>query len=310
MSGDTFDGAIAAIDAANADDPNRVTVREITGPKEVVHAVLVTEWVQRLQPNANDALLLAARAHHLRRWTVPRTTQPPGRAGYLRWRKGLYAKQATELGEILRETGCDDETITRAQQLVRKEGLGTDPDAQVLEDALCLVFLEAQLADVAARLEPDTLARVLVRTANKMSDVGRGAIAELPLPPGARYALETALAGDVVRRYLAALPTADEPAIAATLAPDVERIGPYNDVFRGRDSYAHFLATTIENLGGYELSITRISAAGSVVTVELSETVDDSGARLRTDEAVVFDVRDTLIARVAVFLRASEQQAR
>ena len=52
MSGATFDRAIAAIDAANADDPNIVTVREITGPKEVVHAELVTEWVRRLRPDA------------------------------------------------------------------------------------------------------------------------------------------------------------------------------------------------------------------------------------------------------------------
>ena len=196
------------------------------------------------------------------------------------------------------------------KQLVQKVGLGTDPDAQALEDALCLVFLEAQLGDVAARLEPDTLARVLVRTANKMSDAGRSSIAELPLPPGARYVLDTALAGDVVRRYLEALPSADEPAIAATLAEDVERIGPYNDVYRGRDAYAQFLASTIADLAGYELSIARISAAGSVVVVELSETVDDADGRLRTDEAVVFDVRDALIARVAVFLRASEHQAR
>ena len=310
MTRGTFDRAITEIDAANADDPNIVTLRDITGPKEVVHAVLVTEWVQRMQPDADDALLLAARAHHLRRWTTPRSTQASGRAGYLRWRKGLYSQQATELGEILRSVGVDEPTAARAQQLVRKEGLGTDPDAQALEDALCLVFLEAQLADVAARLEPDTLTRVLVRTANKMSAAGRLAIAELPLPPGARYVLDTALAGDVVRRYLDALPTADELAIAATLAPDVERIGPYNDSYRGRDTYARFLATTIAGLGGYELSVTRISAAGLVVTVELSETVDDSDARLRTDEAVVFDVRDTLIARVAVFLRASQQQAR
>jgi limonene-1,2-epoxide hydrolase len=310
MSGATFDRAIAAIDAANADDPNIVTLREITGPKELVHAELVTEWVQRLRPDASDALLLAARAHHLRRWTVPRSTQPAGRAGYLRWRKGLYAKQATELGEILRGTGCDDATITRAQQLVRKEGLGTDADAQALEDALCLVFLEAQLGDVAARLEPETLARVLVRTANKMSDAGRGCIGALPLPPGARYVLETALAGDVVRRYLEALPTASEAAIAATLAPDVERIGPYNDAYRGRDAYAQFLAATIAGLDGYELTIARIIAAGSVVLVELSETVDDPDGRLRTDEAIVFDVRDAFIARVAVFLRASEHQAR
>jgi ketosteroid isomerase-like protein len=307
LSSTRFDDAIAAIDAANADDPSTVTVRGRTGPKEVVHAALVTEWVQRLRRDADEALLLAARAHHLRRWTVPRSSQPAGRAGYLRWRKGLHAQHAAELGAILHGAGYDDATITRAQRLVQKLDLGHDDDAQVLEDALCLVFLETQLADVAARLETDTLNRVIVRTAQKMSDEGRACIASVPLVPGARRVLEEALARDVVERYLAALPTADAAAIAATLAPDIERIGPYRDVYRGRDEYAAYLAATIRSLGNYELVVARIHAEGPIVTVELSETVDDGDARLRTDEAVVFDVRDALIARVAVFLQTSER---
>ena len=86
-----FARAIAAIDAGNADDPNVVTIRSRTGPKEILHAELVTEWVVRLDPDATEPLLLAARGHHFRRWTVPRSTAPAGRAGYLRWRKSLQA---------------------------------------------------------------------------------------------------------------------------------------------------------------------------------------------------------------------------
>ena len=64
---DRFDDAIAAIDAGNADDPNVVTVRAHTGPKEVLHAELVIEWVSRLEPEASEPLRLAARGHHYRR---------------------------------------------------------------------------------------------------------------------------------------------------------------------------------------------------------------------------------------------------
>jgi ketosteroid isomerase-like protein len=302
-----FDDTIAAIDAVNAEDPSIITVRGRTGPKEIVHAELVTEWVRRLQPDADDALLLAARAHHIRRWSVPRTTEAAGRAGYLRWRKGLHAQHAEELGALMRAHGYDTATIERAQRLVRKDDLARgDADAQALEDALCLVFLETQLADVAARLEPETLSRVLVRTARKMSDAGRAAIGELPLTPDARRLLEEALAMDVVQRYLEALFSVDEARIAATLAPDVERIGPYRDIYRGRAEYATFLATTIGALEDYHLAVARYHVAGNVVTVELSETVSDGDGRLRTDEAVVFDTADGLITRVAVFLQTSE----
>src|SRR5690348_3775383 len=144
-----LDRAIAAIDAGNADDPNSVTIRGRTGPKEILHAELVSEWIGRLRPDAPDALVLAARGHHYRRWTVARVSEPPGRAGYLRWRRSLQDRHARELGAVVAAAGYDDATVERVRSIVRKQGLAHDPDVQALEDALCLVFLETQLADVA-----------------------------------------------------------------------------------------------------------------------------------------------------------------
>jgi ketosteroid isomerase-like protein len=309
--GDRLTHALAAIDAANAQDPTLVTVRGREGPKELLHAKLVTEWVRHLCPDPDEALMLAARGHHFRRWTSPRDTFPAGRAGYLRWRRALQDQQARELGELLAETGYDAGTISRVRSLVRKQGLGdeADRDAQALEDALCLVFLETQLDDIAQRLEPDTLARVLSKTAHKMSAAGRRAIADVPLQHGARSFLDSVLARDVVSQYLDGLKGHDWSSVAATLAADVERIGPYRDVYRGRDAYAAFLGETIGKLEGYELVVDRIATAGTTVVVELSETVDDDGARLRTQEAVVFDVDAGAITRVAVYLQTSERIA-
>jgi hypothetical protein len=52
--------------------------------------------------------------------------------------------------------------------------------------------------------------------------------------------------------------------------------------------------------------INRTTVSGTTAVVELSEAVDDGGGRLHTEEAVVFDITDGLIAHVAVFLRQSE----
>src|SRR5437868_2403332 len=98
---DRFERAIAAIDAANADDPERLVVRGEERPKEQAHAELMTEWVTRLEPSPAEELLLAARGHHLRRWTVPRSSYPEGRAGYLRWRRDLHEVHARGLGTLL-----------------------------------------------------------------------------------------------------------------------------------------------------------------------------------------------------------------
>jgi ketosteroid isomerase-like protein len=111
-----------------------------------------------------------------------------------------------------------------------------------------------------------------------------------------------------VERYLAALAAHDWDALRACLAEHVERIGPYNDRYRGREQYAQFLTETVAALPGYELVVDRIVAGGRTALVELSETVDNpDGSRLRTAEAVVFDLDEHgLIARVAVYLRTSE----
>jgi hypothetical protein len=165
-----FERAIAAIDAANAADPNQVQLGGASRPKELAHAELVTGWVQRLQPDAGPELLLAARAHHVCRWMIPRSSYPAGRPGYLRWRRALHDLHAERVAEILTAEGYDEATISRVQDLVRKRGLGKDPEVQVLEDALCLVFVETQLHDLAARLDPEKTVAVIAKTLQKMSD--------------------------------------------------------------------------------------------------------------------------------------------
>jgi len=184
--------ALAAIDAANADDPNRITVRGAQRPKELAHAELVSDWVRRLDPDPSEALLLAARAHHLRRWTIDRASYPAGRKGYLRWRRALHEQHASDVARILEDIGYDPAMIERVQDLVRKRGLGKDPDVQVLEDSLCLVFLETQRHDLAARMEGDKMAEILEKTAKKMSDRGLELALDLDLDATERRVLEEA----------------------------------------------------------------------------------------------------------------------
>jgi hypothetical protein len=180
---DRLRAAIDAIDAANADDPNRIEVRGESRPKELAHAELASEWVKALAPEAGEELQLAARAHHLRRWEIPRSDFPEGRAGYHRWRKALQLHHAEQVGRILAANGYGEPTIARVQAIVRKQGLGRDAEVQVFEDALCLVFLETQLAQLRARLADDEkLVDVTRKTAAKMSAAALARVGELSLP--------------------------------------------------------------------------------------------------------------------------------
>jgi hypothetical protein len=173
--------AFAAIDAANADDPVRIPVRGEVRPKEQAHAELVVDWVRRLRPDASEALLLAARASHVRRWELPRSAEPEGRAGYLRWKRRLQQHHAEVAGSLLASAGYDDATIERVRSIIRKEALRTDPEVVTLEDALSLVFVETQFTDLADRLDEDHMVDVVAKTLRKMSPEGRAAALGIPL---------------------------------------------------------------------------------------------------------------------------------
>jgi hypothetical protein len=192
-AGDRLERALSAIDAANADDPFTLVFEGVERPKEQLHAELMTTWVRRLDPEATDEQLIAARAHHLRRWSVPRDAYPDGRAGYLRWRTALKQQHAEEVAAILRDVGYDDEAIARVQQIVRKQGIGRDPAVQVHEDALCLVFLETQFDELIERLGEDKTIDVLRKTAKKMSPAGLEAAQGLHYSPQAAQLLGRAL---------------------------------------------------------------------------------------------------------------------
>jgi Domain of unknown function (DUF4202) len=186
--------ALAAIDTANTGDPNTIEVRGEVRPKEQAHAELMTEWLGRLDPDATDAQHLAARAHHLRRWSLPRSDFPEGRAGYLRWRTVLKKQHAEEVASILTDVGYDAATIEATQRIIRKERLASDPQVQTHEDALCLVFLETQLADLVDAQGDEKMIDIIQKTVAKMSPRAVELSTELPMRDSDRELIGRALA--------------------------------------------------------------------------------------------------------------------
>src|SRR6267143_5197537 len=157
MSG-KFRTAIERFDTANAEDPDG---------EALIYAQRMSEWLERLAPNASEALKLAARSQHIRRWEIPRNRYPINRAGYHRWRNELAGFHAEVAGKILREVGYGEAMVGRVQSLLRKERLKEDAEAQLLEDVICLVFLENYFADFAKDHDEEKLVRILRKTWKK-----------------------------------------------------------------------------------------------------------------------------------------------
>jgi hypothetical protein len=182
-----FARALARIDAANAEDPLG---------KELLYSQRMSAWLDRIEPDASEALRLAARAQHIRRWTIPRSDYPMDRIGYLKWRTTLYRFHADEAAAILREVGYDEPAVARVGSLIRKERIKQDAEAQTLEDVICLVFLENYFAEFAAQHDGEKVVGILRKTWRKMSERGRGVALTLAMPPEARRLVERAVSGE------------------------------------------------------------------------------------------------------------------
>ncbi len=188
-----FDDAIAAMDAAHAQDPNRIMDGGGLRPVELVYARRMSEMLLAVYPGASEALRLAARCQHIKRWELARSDYPEGRAGYLQWRTEEKRRHAALAAEILRQAGYEDAVAERVGQLVRKERLKQDEEAQRLEDVACLVFLEDHLADFAPKHAEAKVVDVIAKTWPKMSALGQQAALKLQLPAESRRLVEMAL---------------------------------------------------------------------------------------------------------------------
>ncbi len=188
-----FQAAMTGIDRENARDPNLTVWAGASRPRELVYSEWLTAWVLKLAPDASEELRLAARAQHLRRWEIPRHTYPMNRAGYLKWRQTLKNFHAEEAGGILISCGYPEPAVARVRQLIRKELLPEDPETCVLEDALCLVFLEHQLAGLLGRSTEEKVVNALRKSWGKMTPRARALALAQAYPPEQKRLLELAL---------------------------------------------------------------------------------------------------------------------
>lgn len=184
---------LAEIDAANSHDPSRVTFAGEARPTALIEGQRAHAWAIQIRPDASDALQIAARAHHLRRWEVERSSYPRTREGYLAWRTHLYDFHGRAAGELMLAAGYPEESVQRVAMLLQKRAVKRDPEAQTHEDAVSLAFLELRLSSFLEGVTEEQAIRALRRTWTKMSPAGREAALGLPLDDRAAGAVKRAL---------------------------------------------------------------------------------------------------------------------
>ena len=171
---------LAAIDDRNAEDP-RSLGSPFDGPMAQVQGREASRWLGLLQPDASPELQIAVRAHHIDRWRLARSEFPPGRGGYLSWRREQKQRQASAAGVVMSELGWSQESIAEVQRLLLRRNLASDLDSQRVEDCACLVFLESQFSDFSDGADPTRVVAIVAKTWNKMSPAAQRLAGDIPV---------------------------------------------------------------------------------------------------------------------------------
>lgn len=174
---------LAEIDRFNRDDPKQY---------ELPYSQWLTNWVQRLEPNPSEELLIVARGQHIGRWMIPRESFPDDRKGYLAWREKLKSFHAEKVTALMRQAGYPPDSIAKAERMILKKNI-REPEAQVIEDALCLVFLERQFTDLRKKEPEDKMIVILQKSWRKMGEKGRAEALKLNYLPEEKILLQKAL---------------------------------------------------------------------------------------------------------------------
>lgn len=167
-----FQKASTWIDAENAQDPNQEIYQSKTYPKELLYSNRMYERLMDFHPNASEEVQIAAKAQHICRWKMPRESYPMDRVGYLKWREDLKKFHAKTTAEILENAGYSLVFIDRVSFLIEKKLLKKDEETQLLEDVICLVFLEYYLEPFVHKHDTEKLKNIILKTWNKMSESG------------------------------------------------------------------------------------------------------------------------------------------
>jgi hypothetical protein len=191
-----YQAVIAAIDAANADDPRSIEIGGVNRPYEVVYSERMQQRLEAMYPDAPETLRIAARGQHIRRFDIARSKYPEGRDGYNEWRRTCREHHAELLRQMMSRNGYSDQEIKQVAKLVKKEQLKKDKDSQALENVVDVVFLEHYFDEFYGKYshyDDAKIVNIIGKTLRKMSPKGHQAALALNMPERTRKLVAAAV---------------------------------------------------------------------------------------------------------------------
>jgi hypothetical protein len=93
---------------------------------------------------------------------------------YLKWRKDLAAHHAAISASLMQKAGYEEAKIARVQEIILKKRIKQNAEVQIMENALCLLFLEYQYEDLRKKYlhDPEKMVNILYKLLLKMDAHG------------------------------------------------------------------------------------------------------------------------------------------
>lgn len=193
--GEKYTQAVELIKEAYQNDKELVTIDGTTYPKEYLYALRMIEILEKFSPESSEEVFLAAWCQHFYRWDIPRNSYPMDRKGYHQWRSYLYTYQADKAAEVMEKVGYSIDSINKVKEMIAKKDIKGNALSQLLEDVVCLVFLNFYLEEFvsAHKKDEEKLIRIIKRTWNKMSSKGHEEALKVNFPKDIKALILAAL---------------------------------------------------------------------------------------------------------------------
>ena len=176
-----YNDALKLIDKAHNEDPAYVTIDGNKVSDEFLYSERMLNQLLAYYPDSNPFIKLSAKCHHLKRWEVDRKLYPMDKQGYFNWRRVVAKHQLNIAKEILTKAEFSEEEIDKVISCLKKENIKRIPEAQIIEDVACMVFIQFYLEEFAKPHQDDKVIDILYKTMLKMSDPGIETCKKLPL---------------------------------------------------------------------------------------------------------------------------------
>jgi hypothetical protein len=111
------------------------------------HLVRTRDWLLELDPEAGEALRLAALTHDMERHYAggPQNDLTKAPEETMDYRREHSERSAVIVGDWLRERGAPDELVAEVEELIRLHEVGGNPSADLVQAADSISFLETNV---------------------------------------------------------------------------------------------------------------------------------------------------------------------